>query len=702
MTKKRPSSETVATAALTVLSLVGGLAVACTAGVGVRPGVTGAAAHAPAHAPAPVVSTPSAPASSAPAPAPTPTGDPALDSPRLRFPADAVVDVKVAYQAKGDGSTDDTAALQKAITENPGRTLYLPAGTYLVSKGLEARDKAGRWQAGLRLIGEHRDSTVIKLKDRSAGFGDKWNPRPLLRAGTGGPAGAVDPGRPAATSGYGNQLENFTVDTGGNPGATGVDYTGSSVASIRRLTITGQGSAGLSVTRGLPGPALISRVAVKGFDYGIRVAQGQYGLTMEHINLSAQKIAGLDNAGNILAIRNLTSVNTVPAVRSGERYGFISLIDASLTGGSEDYSAIQSTGELMARRVKAAGYRSAITQGGRIVSGQELPQYVSKAPVTPFPETQGKAVNLPVQEVPEVPAGGPADWVSVTAFGAKPDDAEDDTAAFQRALAAGKPVVYLPTGRYVISGTLQVKGAVRQIVGLGSTLVPAGAAFGNAAAPTPMIEIGNGPAPDVTVSGLTISRDPKVTTPAAGLLGFAHNSARPLIIKDVGCCGDGPASYRAQAGAGPLYLENVAAAGWQFAPAQQVWARQLNQGDPGRANPARPPAAQGDPRPLLVNPGASVWLFGFETEQAGPLVRTERGGRTEVLGGAVYETSSWDDVAFECLDDASMALSFATMGQEDGVYRVLARQRRGDISKELTRPQGVWRGGGRTVPLYTG
>jgi hypothetical protein len=42
------------------------------------------------------------------------------------------------------------------------------------------------------------------------------------------------------------------------------------------------------------------------------------------------------------------------------------------------------------------------------------------------------------------------------------------------------------------------------------------------------------------------------------------------------------------------------------------------------------------------------------------------------------------------------------MGQEDGVYRVLARQRRGDISKELTRPQGVWRGGGRTVPLYTG
>jgi hypothetical protein len=686
MTKRRPSSETVATAALTVISLVGGLAVAVTAGVGIRP-VREAAARPPAAVAA-------APAPVAPTPEPTPTGDPALDNPRLRFPADAVVDVRAAYQAKGDGSSDDSAALQKAITENPGRTIYLPAGTYLVTQALEARDKSGRWQSGLRLVGEERNSTVIKLKDGSSGFGDHWSPQPLLRAGASSVTGV---GRPGSTSGYGNQLENFTIDTGSNRGATGIDYTGSNVASIRRLTITGQGPTGLSITRGLPGPALISRLVVKGFDYGIRVSQGQYGLTLEHLNLSGQKIAGLDNAGNILAIHDLTSDNAVPAIRSSARGGFISLLDAKLTGGTADFSAIQSIGELMTRRVATAGYRSALTQSGRIVAGNELPQYVSKTPVTPFPETQSPATDLPVRDTPDFFAAQPTDWVSVATYGAKPNDNEDDTAAFQKALDAGKPVVYLPTGRYLISKTLHVKGAVRQLAGFGSTLTPTGTAWGDANAPAAVIQVDDGTARDVTVADLSIARAPKVTAPTPGLIGFAQRTARPLILKDVDCCGDARTSYQSQAGAGPLYLENVSASGWRFDQPQQVWARQFNHLDRGAAG------ATGNTSPLLVNAGATLWVLGLETEQSGPLMRTERGGRTEVLGGAVYESSSSsDDVAFECLDGASMSLSFTTMGPGNGGYRVLARQNRGGVDKDLPRQQAYWRGDGRTVPLYTG
>ncbi|MGC9669159.1 glycosyl hydrolase family 28-related protein [Planosporangium sp. 12N6] len=677
-----------ATAALTVISLVGGLAVALTAGVGVRP-----VSQAAAEPPSPVVRPPAA--VTAPTPEPTPTGDPALDSPRLRFPADAVVDVKAAYHAMGDGSTDDTAALQAAISENPGRTIYLPAGTYLVSKTLEARDKAGRSLAGLRLVGEERNSTVIKLKDRAAGFGDHWNARPLLRTGT---ASVTGVGRAGSASGYGNQLENFTVDTGANPGANGIDYTGSNVASIRRLTITGQGPTGLSITRGLPGPALISRFVVKGFDYGIRVAQGRYGLTLEHLNLSGQKIAGIDNAGNVLAIRDLASANTVPAIRSTERGGFISLVDATLTGGTADFSGVQSIGELMLRRVRTTGYRSVLTQSGKIVSGTELPQYSSKTPVAPFPEAQSLATDLQVREAPEFVDAQPADWVSVTAYGAKPDDNTDDTAAFQKALDSGKPVVYLPTGRYVISKPLHVKGAVRQFVGFGSTLTPTGTAWGDAAAPAAVIQVDDGTARDVTISGITIARAPGNGTPTAGLVGFAQRTARPLVLKDVDCCGDAGTSYQAQAGVGPLYLENVSASGWQFDQPQQVWARQFNHLDRGTAA-----TGTATKSPLLVNAGATVWVLGLETERRGPLMRTERGGRTEVLGGAVYESSaSADDIAFECLDGASMSLSFTTMGPGNGGYRVLARQRRGEVTKDLRREQAYWRGDGRTVPLYAG
>jgi hypothetical protein len=43
------------------------------------------------------------------------------------------VNVK-AYGATGDGSSDDTAAIQDAINANPGRTIYFPHGTYAITQ----------------------------------------------------------------------------------------------------------------------------------------------------------------------------------------------------------------------------------------------------------------------------------------------------------------------------------------------------------------------------------------------------------------------------------------------------------------------------------------------------------------------------------------------------------------------------------------
>jgi polygalacturonase len=45
---------------------------------------------------------------------------------------------KPPYSAKGDGKTDDTAAIQRALNDLMGqhRILYFPNGTYLVSKTL--------------------------------------------------------------------------------------------------------------------------------------------------------------------------------------------------------------------------------------------------------------------------------------------------------------------------------------------------------------------------------------------------------------------------------------------------------------------------------------------------------------------------------------------------------------------------------------
>jgi hypothetical protein len=56
------------------------------------------------------------------------------------FPDDAgVIDVtRPPYNARGDGRTDDTAAIQKALTDNAleNRIIYLPNGTYRISNTL--------------------------------------------------------------------------------------------------------------------------------------------------------------------------------------------------------------------------------------------------------------------------------------------------------------------------------------------------------------------------------------------------------------------------------------------------------------------------------------------------------------------------------------------------------------------------------------
>jgi hypothetical protein len=67
------------------------------------------------------------------------------------------------YGAKGDGKTDDQAAIEAAVeaaARDPWSTIYLPAGTYLVSSGFNPPAKV-RW------AGQGADRTSIKA---SAGF----------------------------------------------------------------------------------------------------------------------------------------------------------------------------------------------------------------------------------------------------------------------------------------------------------------------------------------------------------------------------------------------------------------------------------------------------------------------------------------------------------------------------------------------------
>jgi sugar lactone lactonase YvrE len=79
--------------------------------------------------------------------------------------------------AKGDGKTDDTAALQRAVDNHD--VVYLPSGRYLLTDTLRLRPTTA-------LIGLHPSTTQLDLADSTPGFDGVGEPKPMLLAPSGG------------------------------------------------------------------------------------------------------------------------------------------------------------------------------------------------------------------------------------------------------------------------------------------------------------------------------------------------------------------------------------------------------------------------------------------------------------------------------------------------------------------------------------
>ena len=274
------------------------------------------------------------------------------------FPDDAgVLNVKD-FGVRGDGVTDDTAAIQALLNAHPNgqRIMYLPNGTYLVSGTIT-------WPAGTSgkgneykntiLQGQSEDGVIIKLKDRAAGFTIAAKPKSVIFTG------------PAPAQRFGNSIRTLTVDTGnGNLGAIGIQFNASNQGSVRQVTIQsgdGEGINGLDLNFADEiGPLLVKNVTVKGFQYGIRTGFRINSQTFENITLTNQREYGLYNTGQVVNIRSLKSDNAVTAIYNAG--GRITLLDSSLngTGAAASKPALRSDYplDLLVRNLKTSGSAS--------------------------------------------------------------------------------------------------------------------------------------------------------------------------------------------------------------------------------------------------------------------------------------------------------------------------------------------------------
>lgn len=146
-------------------------------------------------------------------PAPLPPTIPALP------PAEDWVNVHT-LGVVGDETTDDTAAIQRAIDTH--RVLYFPSGHYRVSDTLTLKPDTV-------LIGLHPTLTQFDLEDSTPGFQGVGTPRPVISAPAGGS----------------NMISGFGVYTGGiNQRAVGVFWQageGSLIDDVRFLGGHGTG-----------------------------------------------------------------------------------------------------------------------------------------------------------------------------------------------------------------------------------------------------------------------------------------------------------------------------------------------------------------------------------------------------------------------------------------------------------------------------
>jgi len=548
-----------------------------------------------------------------------------------------MLNVKTVYGAVGDGKTDDTAAIQKAISsnirkQNTSRILFFPQGTYLVSKPLVWKDLNGTWQSELTFQGENENRTIIKLANELPAYQNPQSPADVITTAS---LNASSDG--GSNSAFDNYLFDITIDVGiGNPGAVALNFMGNNYCGLRNVTLKSSdrghaGAVGLSMARYAPGPCLMKDVVIDGFNIGILAKGMEYGVTFEHLYLTNQLSVGIVNSDNVLSIRDLRFANefmSVPAIQNLTSAGLITLVDADIRAyfGFPTTSAIQNYGTLYARNVVTSGYKSAVQDNtGALVPGTSQVEYDSGPVFSPF-NGPSSSLRLPVKETPEFEERGLNNWRSVVTYGADPTGVNDSTAGIQAALNSGGTTVYFPAGVYRVSKTITVGGRVRMIEGFDSNVLPFTTSFQDASNPVPLFRFQNNVG--VTFSHFRLGGifDQQGVP---GVRWFEDDSAHPVTIRNT-VLNNG--SYATSAykntinGTGDLFIEDVTGSYWEIDHPQNFYARQLDMESATRK---------------FFNKGGMLWILGIKTEQPGSpantaaIIDARYGGKTEVLGGLI-------------------------------------------------------------------
>ena len=612
-------------------------------------------------------------------------------------PHSGVVNVAVRYGASGNGKTDDTAAIQRAIDDNEGkfRILYFPNGTYLVSRPLTLGKDLAKCKQ-LVFQGQSEKATILRLADHSPAFADPAHPEPVLSFFDGQSTGQA----------FHNAVFNMTINTGrGNPGATGLEFINNNQGGLFNVTIAsgakdGAGATGLDLDRRWPGPGLIQNLTVRGFNIGIYISQYDYSMVFDRITLIKQHICGIEDENEPVTIRRLVSYNSVPVINVLDHLAQIAVYHSRFLGGSAARPAIINRAMLILHNVRQQGYRDmvhnmnttspqSLTFGAiRRLRANHVKLYLSRPGRSLF-GNKPHMLNVAVKDPPAIPWAAPNRWVAVRIH-AKTGSTAAIQAAFDRAAREHKSTVYFPGGRpqgtYTIRHTIIIHGSVRRVIGLESNLTVA-SPLRRTKNPVFLIR-------RLAHKALVFERfwmtpwKANVSYPMQ-FVWFRNQTKSALILKHL--MADATLYKTARNGSGPLFIQDVTTSGGLIlSHGQKAWAWQYN------------PESEGT---LIRCNNAQFWICGLKTEGRPIVADISNHSKLAVLGAYIYPSwaGSPQAAAMWRISDSRASLVYVEGAMtNNNNYPVEVAETQGLQTRLFRRggPGYYYRGAGALMPLF--
>lgn len=586
----------------------------------------------------------------------------------ITFPKDsAVLNAKTDCGAKGDGITDDTAALQKALDESCGmngktKALFLPNGIYRVTQTLVVKNALGPW-----LYGKSRDKTIIRLDNGVKECNAVIRTHPREKG-------------PTSADWFMRNLRNFTIDVGNNPDTDGIRYYATNSGILQNVRIIGHGKIGINAGfLDQSGPNLIQDAIIEGFETGIQ-SQWIWGETLSRVTIRHCTKQGVYVTANSVAIEDLTVEDTPVAIfcdHPNDWYhwgGVVALIGGKFTGNDPTKPAIINRSLVYARNVKTKGFKIVLQNedANRNLSGPDITEY-SSGPIKRLYDGPERALQLPIKQEPILPwESNTQNWVCANDFGAIPGDNKDDTEAIQKAIDAAakakKTVVYLrgvgggDPNWYTVDGEIRVHGSVRYMLALGFGRIVAG--------PNGKFVVSNKSASVVKFQNInSFGGRPVVLENRASKSTMVVESCGVRIVGN---------------GQGDIFATDCPATVDLQMPGQHLWARQLN------------PEGTDDTG-LVRNNGAFLWDLGLKCEGAGVRVRTVNRGQTEIFGAFIYDPGDMKNEdkrpMFDIVDFSVSIMGLREIAFGGSMFTVKMRERRGNEIRTLGNDkEGGWIG----------